>query len=128
MNAVASGVENIEELLLSPESLRQLVPTGPRLIADKTKSFKTIDSEDVQKRALAQADGKIITEQKTTTEHEIIVDDELPDNKSLGSQEQIKTVVSSLQLNKVDTFAQFLLSLSNRRPNNTFSNSVTNSM
>ncbi|XP_013101236.2 uncharacterized protein LOC106082995 isoform X1 [Stomoxys calcitrans] len=93
VKAVTSGVENVEEVLLSAEYQKQLVPTGPRLIADKTKSFKTIDSEDVVKRSLAQEDGKIITEQKKTTEHEIIVDDELSgDDKSLGSQERIKTI------------------------------------
>ncbi|XP_075154341.1 chascon isoform X2 [Haematobia irritans] len=93
VKAVTSGVENVEQALLSEEFQKQLVPTGPRLIADKTKSFKTIDSEDVVKRSLAQEDGKIITEQKKITEHEIIVDDELSgDDKSLGSQERIRTV------------------------------------
>lgn len=69
------------------------MPRGPRVVADKTKSHKTIDSENVQKRSLAQEDGKIITESKTTTEHEVIVDDELPDDKSIHSLEQIKTFV-----------------------------------
>lgn len=92
-------MENVEAILLSDDYQKQLVPTGPRLIANKTKSFKTIDSEDVLKRSLAQEDGKIITEQKKTTEHEIIVDDEQSDegddDKSLGNQERIKTIVSS---------------------------------
>ncbi|XP_065362884.1 uncharacterized protein chas isoform X2 [Calliphora vicina] len=92
VKAVTSGVENVEEVLLSPEYQHQLVPRGPRLVADKTKSFKTIDSENIQKRSLAQDDGKIITESKKTTEHEEIVDDELPDNKSVESTEQIKTL------------------------------------
>lgn len=87
-------MENVEEVLLSPEYQKELVPRGPVIIADKTKSFKTIDSEDVQKRSLAQKDGKIITESKKTTEHEVIVDDELPDSKSIGSAEQIKTQVN----------------------------------
>lgn len=100
VKAVTSGVENVEAILLSDDYQKQLVPTGPRLIANKTKSFKTIDSEDVLKRSLAQEDGKIITEQKKTTEHEIIVDDEQSDDgddndQSLGSQERIKTIVSS---------------------------------
>lgn len=94
MKAVTSGVDNVEEALLSADCQNQLVPAGPRLIANKTKSFKTIDTEDVQKRSLAQEDGKIITEQKKTTEHEIIVDDELPeDDKSAVGQEDIKTIV-----------------------------------
>ncbi|KNC30514.1 hypothetical protein FF38_04471, partial [Lucilia cuprina] len=92
VKAVTSGVENVEEVLLSPEYQKQLVPRGPRIVADKTKSYKTIDSENVQKRSLAQDDGKIITESKKTTEHEVIVDDELSDNKSIESTEQIKTL------------------------------------
>ncbi|XP_073834202.1 chascon isoform X2 [Musca autumnalis] len=95
VKAVTSGVENVEEVLFSPESQKQLVPLGPRVVANKTKSFKTIDSEDLVKRSLAQEDGKIVTEQKKTTEHEIIVDKELSDDdeaKSIGSQERIKTV------------------------------------
>ncbi|XP_061400036.1 uncharacterized protein LOC133335755 [Musca vetustissima] len=95
VKAVTSGVENVEEVLFSPDSQKQLVPTGPRVVANKTKSFKTIDSEDVVKRSLAQEDGKIITEQKKTTEHEIIVDKELSDDdeaKSTGSQERVKTL------------------------------------
>lgn len=98
IKAVTSGVENVEEVLFSPDSQKQLIPAGPRVIADKTKSFKTIDTEDVVKRSLAQEDGKIITEQKKTTEHEIIVDKQLSDDddgaKSTGSQERIKTIVS----------------------------------
>uniref|UniRef100_T1PD69 Uncharacterized protein n=1 Tax=Musca domestica TaxID=7370 RepID=T1PD69_MUSDO len=96
IKAVTSGVENVEEVLFSPDSQKQLIPAGPRVIADKTKSFKTIDTEDVVKRSLAQEDGKIITEQKKTTEHEIIVDKQLSDDddgaKSTGSQERIKTI------------------------------------
>ena len=94
VKAVTSGVENVEEVLLSPEYQKQLVPRGPRIIADKTKSYKTIDSENIQKKSLAQEDGKIITESKKTTEHEVIVDEELPDNKSIESTEQIKVLVS----------------------------------
>lgn len=98
VKAVTSGVDNIEEALLSPEYQQQLVPRGPRIVADKTKSFKTIDSENVQKKSLAQEDGKIITESKKTTEHEVIVDDELPDDKSLGSLEKVRTIVSKLSI------------------------------
>lgn len=100
VKAVTSGVENVEEVLISPEYQKQIVPQGPRIVADKTKSFKTIDSENVQKRSLAQEDGKIITESKKTTEHEVIVDDNLPDNKSVKSAEQIKILVSYFNTSK----------------------------
>lgn len=100
MKAVNSRVENVEEILLSPEYQKQLVQRGPRIVADKTKSIKTIDSENVQKRSLAQEDGKIITESKKTTEHEVIVDDELPDDKSVESKVQIKTQVRRFRFEK----------------------------
>lgn len=76
------------------------MPLGPRIIANTTKSFKTIDSEDIEKRCLLQADGQLVTESKKTTEHEVIVDRELPeeDDHSTGSREKIKTVVSRLKI------------------------------
>ncbi|XP_067640154.1 uncharacterized protein chas isoform X2 [Eurosta solidaginis] len=97
VKAVNSGVENLQEVLLAAENQKQIVPFGPRIIANKTKSFKTIDSEDLEKRCLLQADGKIVTESKKTTEHEVIVDRELPeeDDLSTGSREKIETVEAS---------------------------------
>jgi len=79
VNAVRDGVEDLEAVLCSPESQRQLVPLGPQVVANRSKSRKTIDSEDTQKRCLAQEDGTLVTESRRTTEHELIIDDELPD-------------------------------------------------
>ncbi|XP_055846479.1 uncharacterized protein LOC129912297 isoform X2 [Episyrphus balteatus] len=97
VNAVNSGAENIETILYSPESQKQLVPTGPRVIQQSTKGHKTIDTEDIQQRSLAQADGTLVTEKKNTTEHEEIFDEELPekDDNSTGSKEKIFTTESS---------------------------------
>ncbi|XP_004535237.1 uncharacterized protein LOC101450091 isoform X3 [Ceratitis capitata] len=102
VKAVNSGVENLQEVLLAAENQKQLVPLGPRIIANTTKSFKTIDSEDIEKRCLLQADGQLVTESKKTTEHEVIVDRELPeeDDHSTGSREKIKTVEASQHLYK----------------------------
>ena len=88
----------MEEVLLSPESQQQLVPLGPRIVANTSKSRKTIDSEDKQKRNLAQLDGKIVTETKCTTAHEVIVDKDLSDkdDNSTGSRDQIQTIVGCL--------------------------------
>ncbi|XP_053950676.1 uncharacterized protein LOC128858430 isoform X2 [Anastrepha ludens] len=102
VKAVDSGVENLQEVLRAAENQKQLVPLGPRIIANKTKSFKTIDSEDVEKRCLLQTDGKLVTESKKTTEHEVIVDRELPeeDDHSTGSREKIETVEASQRFYK----------------------------
>ena len=61
-----------------------------------------VDTEDFQKRCLAQDDGTLVTEQKKTTEHQEFYDQPLPekDDNSTGSQEQIVTTVSILYLPK----------------------------
>lgn len=89
VNAVRDGVENLEAVLCSPESQRQLVPLGPKVVANRSKSRKTIDSEDTQKRCLAQEDGTLVTESRRTTEHELIVDDELPDPPANGASDDL---------------------------------------
>lgn len=91
-----SGVQNLETVLYSPQSQQHLVPLGPRIIHQSNKTHKTIDTEDIVKRCLAQDDGTIITEKKKTTEHEEIFDRDLPkkDDKSIGSREKINTTVS----------------------------------
>lgn len=96
VKVVNSGLDNIEEALLSSDLQKDSIPAGKRVIGNTTKSYKTIDSEDIQKRSLAQKNGKIITEQKRATEHEVIIDRELSDNEkdSVASHENIKTVVS----------------------------------
>lgn len=58
MNAVNSGIENIQEALLSPEAQQQLAPTG-RLIHHSTKARKTIDTEDTDLKYSAQPDGTL---------------------------------------------------------------------
>lgn len=59
VNAVNSGIENIQEALLSPEAQKQLAPTGPRLIHHSTKARKTIDTEDTDLKYSAQPDGTL---------------------------------------------------------------------
>lgn len=97
MRAVNSGAENLEEVLYSPENQKQLIPLGPQIVHQSIKGRKVVDTEDVQKRCLAQDDGTLVTEQKKTTEHEEFYDQDLPekDDHSTGSQEQIQTTVSS---------------------------------
>lgn len=86
-----SGSENIEKILLSPDAKLQLVPVGPRLIKNIVNKHKTVDSEDTDLKFIRQPDGTLVTEQKKTTEHEEILDEDLPkgDNQSTGSQEKI---------------------------------------
>lgn len=74
VKAVREGVQDLEAVLGSPQSQQQLVPLGPQLVANTSRSRKTIDSEDTQKRCLAQQDGTLVTESKRTTEHELILD------------------------------------------------------
>ncbi|EDW36621.1 GL16003 [Drosophila persimilis] len=100
VKAVREGAEDLEAVLCSPESQRQLVPLGPQVVANRSKSRKTIDSEDTQKRCLAQEDGTLVTESKRTTEHELILDDELPERDERGlrfglEQEQVTTTAAN---------------------------------
>jgi hypothetical protein len=92
VSAVNSGSENIEKILLSPESKLQLLPAGPKLIKQSVNKHTTIDTEDTELKCIRQSDGTLVTEKKKTTEHEDIVDQDLPDgddNQSTGSQEKI---------------------------------------
>lgn len=96
VKAVNSGAENIQDILLSTESQKQLIPTGPRLVHHSTKAHKTIDTEDTDLRCLAQPDGTLVTEKKQTTEHEELFDEDLPDkdDNSTGSRERVEYKVS----------------------------------
>jgi hypothetical protein len=91
LSAVNSGGENIEKILLSPESRKQLVALGPKLVKQTVDKRTTIDTEDTDLKCIRQADGTLVTEKKKTTEHEDIVDRDLPDgdNQSAGSREKI---------------------------------------
>lgn len=91
VNAVNSGSENVEKILLSPESRQQLVALGPKLIKQTVNKHKTIDTEDTELKCIRQSDGTLVTEKKKTTEHEDILDEDLPDgdNRSSGSREKI---------------------------------------
>lgn len=92
VRAVNSGSENIEKILLSPDAKLQLVPTGPRLIKNIVNKHKTVDSEDTELKFIRQADGTLVTEKKKTTEHDEVLDEDLPDaddNQSTGSKEKI---------------------------------------
>lgn len=97
---ISSGVENIQEVLLSPEAQKQLVSFGPRLVSHTTKARKTIDTEDTDLKYLAKPDGTLVTEKKQTTEHEELVDDQLPeeDDHSTGSRERIDHTVCASSL------------------------------
>lgn len=90
VSAVNSGSENIEKILLSPESKLQLVPLGPKLIKQTVNKHTTVDTEDTELKCIRQPDGTLVTEKKKTTEHEDILDEDLPDgdNQSSGSQEK----------------------------------------
>lgn len=96
MNAVNSGVENIEAALLSDDAQKALIPTGPRVVHQSTKAHKTVDTEDTDLKCLAQADGTLVTEKKKTTEHEEFFDEDLPeeDDHSTGSREKIEHTVN----------------------------------
>lgn len=61
-----------------------------------TKAHKTIDTEDTDLRCLAQPDGTLVTEKKQTTEHEELIDQDLPekDDNSTGSRERVEHKVS----------------------------------
>lgn len=102
-----SGTDNLEEVLYSPENQQQLVPLGPRVVHQSIKGRKVVDTEDVQKRCLAQDDGTLVTEQKKTTEHEEFYDQDLPekDDHSTGSQEQIQTTVSNTH-HRIELFTE----------------------
>lgn len=92
VNAVNSGSENVEKILLSPESRLQLIPTGPKLIKQTVNKHTTIDTEDTELKCIRQSDGTLVTEKKKTTEHEDIVDQDLPDgggDDNQSSQEKI---------------------------------------
>lgn len=77
------------------------MPLGPQVVASRSKSRKTIDSEDTQKRCLAQEDGTLVTESRRTTEHELILDDDLPPGDQRHAQlpaaehEQVTTTAAN---------------------------------
>lgn len=68
-----------------------MAATGPRIVHQSTKAHKTVDTEDVDLKCLAQPDGTLVTEKKKTTEHEELFDEDLPekDDNSTGSQERV---------------------------------------
>lgn len=68
------------------------MPAGPRLVKNIVNKHKTVDSEDTELKFIRQADGTLVTEQKKTTEHEELLDEDLPDDaddQSTGSKEKI---------------------------------------
>lgn len=81
MKAVNSGTENIKDLLFSAEAQQQLVSTGPRIVHQSSNLHKTIDTEDTELKCSAQADGKLVTEQKKTFEHEEVHEEDLPEGQ-----------------------------------------------
>ncbi|XP_016837243.1 serine/arginine repetitive matrix protein 2 isoform X2 [Nasonia vitripennis] len=79
------------------ESKRQL--SGPRVLQHTTRSNKVVDTEKTLERSELKQDGQIVTERKTTVEHEEIKDDELPEGledearevRKEASQRYVKT-------------------------------------
>lgn len=94
MNAISSGVEDITKALLSAEAQQQLaVPKGPRVVHESYNVSKVTDSEDTEIKYKAQQDGKLVTEQTKTTQHEELYDDELPPPVGFeNSEEKVHTV------------------------------------
>lgn len=99
VNAVNSGVDNFQEIVSASDSKKSLVPAGPKIVHQSIKSRKTIDTEDTDLKCLAQPDGTLVTEKKQTTEHEVLIDEDLPeeDDVSVGSREKIEHTVSWLR-------------------------------
>lgn len=76
-----SGQEKITDLLFNEEAQKQLVPTGPRIVHQSSNLHKTIDTEDSELKCLVQPDGKLVTEQKKTYEHEEVHEEDLPEGQ-----------------------------------------------
>lgn len=91
-------MDNIKDVLYSPESRQQLVPIGSRVVHQSSKSHKVVDTEDTDLQCRAQPDGTLVTEKKRTTEHEELFDEDVPaeedDRLSTGSHEKVTTKVS----------------------------------
>ncbi|XP_055684176.1 uncharacterized protein LOC129790612 isoform X1 [Lutzomyia longipalpis] len=105
VKAANSGVDNIKDVLYSPESRQQLVPIGCRVVHQSAKSHKVVDTEDTDLQQRAQRDGTLVTEKKRTTEHEEIFDEDVPaeeddDRNSTGSHEKVTTKESSQRVYK----------------------------
>ncbi|XP_059619322.1 uncharacterized protein LOC132263537 isoform X2 [Phlebotomus argentipes] len=104
VKAANSGVDNIKDVLYSPESQQQLVPIGCRVVHQSAKSHKVVDTEDTDLQCRAQPDGTLVTEKKRTTEHEEIFDEDVPaeedDRLSTGSHEKVTTKESSQRVYK----------------------------
>lgn len=81
LKAVNSGQEKITDLLFNAEAQQQLVPTGPRIVHQSSNLHKTVDTEDSELKCLAQPDGKLVTEQKKTYEHEEVHEEDLPEGQ-----------------------------------------------
>lgn len=81
LKAVNSGQEKITDLLFNAEAQKQLVPTGPRIVHQSSNLHKTVDTEDSELKCLAQPDGKLVTEQKKTYEHEEVHEEDLPEGQ-----------------------------------------------
>jgi hypothetical protein len=83
VDVINSGVRDIEKALYSPQVQGQLVPRGPQTLYEKTKTFETIDTEDKDLKYIVRPDGTLVTEEKKTTAHEEIRDEELSDDNDL---------------------------------------------
>lgn len=80
----------IKSILMSPND-RQLIRTkSPRIIHQSTKAHKTIDTENTNLRCLAKPDGTLVTEKENTTEHEEILDEELPEKDNVNYKDYRK--------------------------------------
>lgn len=69
MRAIQTNTGDLRTALA--ESAKQLaVNTGPRVVQHKTRSNKVVDTEKTHEKKQLKADGLIVTETKTTVEHE----------------------------------------------------------
>lgn len=72
-----SGVKDLRPLL--EHALR---PTGgPRILRHTTNKNRVADTENTNLRSTALSDGRIITEKRTTDEHEHITQRDLPEDE-----------------------------------------------
>lgn len=87
INNAKEGEDLTKVLLASKDQLVSQI--GPQIVLQTTNKHKTIDSEDIELKYIVQPDGTLVTERKKTTKHEDILDEDLPDDKSLGNEKKV---------------------------------------
>nr|CAD7452996.1 unnamed protein product [Timema tahoe] len=84
--------QDVRELLLETKSGDELVTArgSSKVLHQSSKTHTTRDTEDSQKVSAVEPDGKIITETRTTKEHEEVHDEQLPDDVDGVDEEETK--------------------------------------